>query len=339
MIISYYSPVKDKPGLKDTENHHTVHTVHTVQKLDRFSPKSLKYMINIWNKVCQPQEKIDANSTNMYSNLNNALKLYVKGPNKYWLWSGVIEKLAEKKYINNTKVLAKIKRDLRTICKRELKPEKPESWYKNPKTWLSNWDIQNVMTQYAQNKSYHYEFMGVFPIDFAVMSQSGMCMYSSICNINIKSCLKRGKSFIGLITNLDRHDQSGSHWTSTFIVIDPKLKTYGAFYYDSTGSPIPSYLLTFLKNVKEQCLNLHPDKEFLINQNKKQHQRKNTECGIFSMLYQIRWLNKHIIKKDMTTFHEILANPNIDDEHMLTIRDYLFRPNTKLELKKLGFSV
>jgi len=237
------------------------------------------------------------------------------------------------------KQLAKIKRDLRALCKRELKPEKPESWYRNPKAWLSNWDIQNVMTQYAQNKAYHYEFIGVFPIDFAVMSQNGNCMYSSICTIDIKSYLKKGKTFLGLITNLDRHDQSGSHWTSTFMVIDPKLKTYGAFYYDSTGSPIPSYLFTFLKNVKEQCQSLYPDKEFLINQNKKQHQRKNTECGIFSMLYQIRWLNKHIIKKDMTTFHEILANPSIDDEHMLIIRDHLFRPNTKLELKKLGFSV
>jgi hypothetical protein len=299
-------------------------------------------MTNLWNQVCPlpaKRLKTDVSQKALYQSLNNVLKPYVKGSNKYWLWSGVLDKLAEKFYAKdkNDKKLAKIKRDLRLICKKDLKPEKPESWYRNPKTWLSNWDIQNVMTQYAQVKAYHYDFLGVFPIDFAVMGQNGTCMYSNICTIDVKKYLNKGKSFIGLITNLDRHDQSGSHWTSTFMVIDPKLKTYGAFYYDSTGSPVPGYLFTFLKSVKEQCDKLHPHLEFKIHQNKKQHQRKNTECGIFSMLFQIRWINKHIVKKNNTSFEEIIGNPYIDDEHMLIIRNQLFRPNTKLELKKIGF--
>jgi hypothetical protein len=255
------------------------------------------------------------------------------------LWPGILDRLAETHYKNDVKNLkvAKIKRDLRIIAKQDLKPEKPESWYRNPRTWLSNWDIQNVMSQYSATKAYLYQFLGVFPIDFAMISQSGTCMYSTLCTINIQKYIKNGKSFIGFITNLDRHDQSGSHWTSTFLVIDPKLSTYGAYYYDSTGNPVPNYLFPFIKNVKEQCDKLFPEKEFRIIQNKKQHQRKNTECGIFSMLFQIRWINKHIVKKNNTSFEEIIGNPYIDDENMLRIRNYLFRPNTKLELKKLGF--
>lgn len=261
---------------------------------------------------------------------------------KYWLWCGIIEKEAEKYHAKSQQALSalhklqKIKRDLRNICKKDLKPEKPEAWYKNPKTWLSNWDIQNAMVQYAATPKYKYAFLGVFPIDFAVLSSKGSCVYSNFCIIDIKKYLKKGIQFIGLITNLDKHDQSGSHWTSTFIVIDSNLPTYGAYYYDSTGSTIPSYMKMFLKSVKEQCDTSNGiTKVFKVYQNRKQHQRKNTECGVFSMLYQLRWINKHIVKKNNTSFQEIIANPYIDDEHMLMIRDHLFRPNTKMELKEL----
>ncbi len=308
-----------------------------------FSIKSMQHLLVIYYRIIQKAD-FDPNaiteSAILYKKLKTILKSYMgKNVNKYWLWCGVIEKLAEK-HITKDEILQKIKRQLRLISKKDLKPEKPEVWYKNPKTWLSNYDIQNVMVQYMQTPRYKYVFLGVFPIDFAVMSNNGSCMYSSLCAVDVNSYLKKGKKFLGIITNLDKHDQSGSHWTSTFIVIDPKLPTYGAFYYDSTGRGIPSYLLTFLNGIKEQCNTLHPDKEFKILQSKKQHQKKNTECGVFSMLFQIRWLNKHIVKKNQTSFAEIIAgNPYIDDDHMLMIRDYLFRPNTKLELKTLGINV
>lgn len=297
-----------------------------------FSVASLKKMAEIWNSVSTTKKIQYTRQTPnvLYNKFKNTLKT-----NKYWLWCGIIEKKAEIYHSKNPIKLMKIKRDLRTICKRDLKPEKPEAWYKNPKTWLSNWDIQNVMVQYAAAPRYKYAFLGVFPIDFAVMSNNGGCVYSSFCIIDIKKYLKKGINFIGLITNLDKHDQSGSHWTSTFIVIDPKLPTYGAYYYDSTGSTIPSYLQEFLKSIKDQCLQITPKKNFKVFQNRKQHQRKNTECGVFSMLFQIRWINKHIVKNNNTSFEEIIANPYIDDEHMLMIRDHLFRPNTKMELKNM----
>lgn len=294
-----------------------------------FSQSSLKKMIDIWNSVSSKKMKTGTAKT-MCSELKKTL-----ATPKYWIWCGIIEKEAEKYYVNNYQKLQKIKRDLRNICKKDLKPEKPEAWYKNPKTWLSNWDIQNVMIQYAAAPKYKYAFLGVFPIDFAVISSKGSCVYSNFCVIDIKKYINKGISFIGLITNLDRHDQSGSHWTSTFIVIDASLPTYGAYYYDSTGNTIPSYMQFFMNNVKKQLDIINPNKPFKVYQNRKQHQRKNTECGIFSMVYQLRWINKHIVKKNNTSFQEIIANPYIDDEHMLMIRDYLFRPNTKMELKQL----
>lgn len=307
-----------------------------------FSLSSINALIQIWNMFGKPLIKLpqNAHKTLKLKKLNDVMGPYLNDnkdkKSKYWLWCGLMERLAEKSNKLTEKQLQTIKRQLKRISKNDLKPEKPEQWYKNPKTWLSNYDIQNVMVQYADTKKYKYAFLGVFPIDFSVKSVAGTCMYSSVCTIDVQKVLKRGKKFVGLITNLDKHDESGSHWTSTFLVIDPMLPTYGAYYYDSTGSAVPSYLYEFIKNVKIQCDQLFPQKTFKIFQNKKQHQRKNTECGIFSMLFQIRWINKHIVKKNNTSFQEIVANPYIDDDHMLKIRDYLFRPNTKLELKKIG---
>lgn len=302
------------------------------------SIKALRKIISIWNSFNTINLKPkNGSSIAMYKCLNDKLKRYC-GSDKYWLWCSIIEMLAEKSIkpngANLNKIL-KIKRDLRAIAKRELKPEKPLSWYKNPKTWLSNFDIQNVMLQYEQTKKYKYTFLGVFPIDFSVALDNGKCIYSEFCTIDIVKYAKQNKRFIGLITNLDKHDQSGSHWTSTFLVIDPTLQTYGAYYYDSTGKSVPSYLMKFLIMVKHQCDNLYPEKRFVIYQNKKQHQYKNSECGVFSMVFQIRWINKHIVKLNNTSFQEIIGNPYINDDNMLKIRDTLFRPNVKLELKKI----
>ena len=307
------------------------------QNKNCLSMKFLKRMVEVLN-LCNKKPLIKVTQqttyTTLYKFLNHIMQ-HICGNHKYWLWPGITEHMAEHCNLPN---ILKIKRDLKSLTKKELKPEKPESWYRNPKTWLSNYDIQNVMTQYEQCKKYKYRFLGVFPIDFSVASENGVCLYSDFCSINVHDHIKKGIKFIGLITNLDRHDQSGSHWTSSFIVIDPNLKTYGAYYYDSTGSMLPHYLHSFLMGVKQQCDKLFPHRQFNIAINKKQHQYKNTECGVFSMVFQIRWINKHIVKRNNTSFEEIVsANPYIDDEHMLKIRDYLFRPNTKMELKKLNY--
>lgn len=304
-----------------------------------FSETSLKKMILMWNLLKMPKIHLQHHHkrASMYKMLDTKLYKICEGRNKYWLWPTVIETLLERD-LRNVQTLMQLKRSLRIIAKKELKPEKPESWYTNPKTWLSNYDIQNVMTQYANTKKYKYAFLGVFPIDFAIESPTGVCLHSSVCKINIKAHFNNGKKFIGLITNLDKHDEPGSHWTSTFIVIDPQLQTYGAYYYDSVANGIPSYVSDFLQNVKTQCDKLFPFRQFKINHNTKQHQYKNSECGIFSVVFQLRWLNKHIVKKNNTSFHEIVSgNPYIDDDHMLKIRDILFRPNSRIELRKLKY--
>jgi hypothetical protein len=286
-----------------------------------FSKESLLKLIESWNSTNKNNKiivKKNSSIKTLWNLLDNKLKgVCDKGAD--WCWVGAIENMTSNQ---------DIKRSVREIANKELKPEKPTEWLKNPHAWLSNYDIENVMVQYSKNKDFKYEFLGVFPIDFSVKNKFGKCLFSEICSINIAKYIRKGIKYIGLITNLDKHDQPGSHWTSTFIVIDPNISSYGAYYYDSTARPIPVYILNFLKEIKAQCDSIYPSHTFYYKFNKKQHQYKNTECGIFSIVFQIRWLISLKINKN-TTFNDIIDNPNITDETMYSVRDVLFRPNSK----------
>lgn len=292
-----------------------------------FSKESLLKLIESWNKL-NPKNLITYKSNSSNKDLWNLLDNKLQGvcsKGSDWCWTGALENMASSH---------EIKKEIKDIAKKELKPEKPTEWLKNPIAWLSNYDIENVMRQYHNNKEYNYVFLGVFPIDFSVKNKFGKCLFSEICDVNIKKQVNNKKQHIGFITNLDKHDQPGSHWTSTFIVLDPKLKSYGAYYYDSTARQIPSHVLNFLKDIKKQCDELHPTKKFIITYNKKQHQRKGTECGVFSIVYQIRWLKSLKINPEKACFDLVINNENITDEVMYGIRDKLYRPNIKSVLKK-----
>lgn len=91
-----------------------------------------------------------------------------------------------------------------------------------------------------------------------------------------------------------------------------------------------------MNSIQIQCETMYPRKKFNIITNNKKHQFKNTECGMFSILFQIRWLNKHIVKKNKTSFQEIISNPFIDDDNMVRLRQSLFRPNSSFELKNIN---
>ena len=154
-----------------------------------------------------------------------------------------------------------------------------------------------------------------------------MCVFNHLCHINIKALLKKKIKYIGFVTNLDKHDEPGSHWTSTFIIIDKNVKSYGAYYYDSGAKTIPKYVNLFLNDISSQLNIINPNLKFKMTHNKYQHQFKNTECGMFSIYYQIRWLE--LLRKNCnTTFEEITKN-NLTDDKMVLLRNIIFRPKIK----------
>lgn len=300
-----------------------------------FSKKSLLFLIDTWNKY--KPDKIKYKKTDAIAKLSLLLNEKIKpvcDDKQYWCWTGAIARFA-----NDTKA----KEIIKMIEKEELRPEMPVEWYANGKEWLSNYDIEDVMMQYDKGRQYKYAFLGVYPIDFSEEDKFGRCLYSQICSLDVKRYINKKIKYLGLITNLDKHNQNGSHWTSTFIIIDPRNKCYGAHYYDSNAIGIPAYVKKFILNLKKRLLVIYPNRNFKITFNTTRHQRKNTECGMFSMTHQIRWLNSLLKYKklnlpdpyrDENFLHCITNDKKITDDNMNASRKYLYRPNLNYLNKK-----
>ena len=116
-------------------------------------------------------------------------------------------------------------------------PKHPEEWNSDPSTWLSNLDILDVLSQYEEAYS-HFHFIGPTPIDFDSKPYlfSEQCVWKELCNFKLKDYVDQQITKIGVIINLDKHDESGSHWTSMFVDLEEGI----IFYFDSNGTSIPN---------------------------------------------------------------------------------------------------
>lgn len=136
-----------------------------------------------------------------------------------------------------------------------FRPQVPEEWKKNKKTWLNTNDILHAMNQY-QVAFDDFKFLSVSPIDFDTrlnekgeeVKNGGVCVDRSLCAINLESLLHSGITRIGAIFNLDKHDESGSHWTAMFS--DFLLGEF--YYYDSVANLIPDEITNLAEKVVSQ---------------------------------------------------------------------------------------
>lgn len=291
----------------------------------------------------------------------------IRGKSKKDLWKELNERMMQicKKPGNEGCWVDKLQMEEASEPYQDLRPPTPAEWYRNPRTWLTNFDIEDVMEQYENEPDNHYNFIGVYPMDFADI-------YSELNEVRWSHLTKNGTcKFVGMITNLDDHDEPGSHWTSLFAVLDPKLPSFGVYYYDSVSSPptieikefmiklmkrattaslekkLPSDALQrmesyplekfthggakdFMKEVHVICKEhqVSTPRPFKIAYNTHQHQYKNTECGIFSIVYQIRWI-EGLRKNPNLTFDKVVSHRMNDDE-IAKFRERLYRPNTSV---------
>lgn len=193
-------------------------------------------------------------------------------------------------------------------------PQQPDSWKNKPYTWLSNIDIQQVMKQYEDVYN-DFEFIGPSPIDYNTFVYDE-CVWPELCNFQLHKKLQRGIRKIGIIFNLDTHDEPGSHWVSVYIDMD-KLEIY---YLDSTKSlqdEIPKEIIEFVDSINEEASAYNFKFEFKFN-DKIKHQRSNTECGIYCLYFIIQmvgghktwddFIHKRIPDADMKQFRNIYFN-------------------------------
>ena len=185
------------------------------------------------------------------------------------------------------------------LVEKELRPRMPEEWLKDKHTWLTNFDIQDVMVQY-ESRYKSFRFMGVFPMDFAAPSDYGTgCVSDKMCNLNVADLAAQGVKQVAIILNLDKHTQSGSHLVAVYINFDKAAPRgrYGFFYYDSNAAPATKEVVALHGRLAAQVAALaatstggKAPRPFTLRYNTRRHQFGNSECGIFSMHFVERML-------------------------------------------------
>ena len=191
--------------------------------------------------------------------------------------------------------------------KGKFKPKMPKSWFDNINEWLSTLEIEDVMKQYDL-KYDKFRFLGAVPSD---CPKSITC---SLTNLDIKTYLKKKITKLGVIFNLDEHHQSGSHWVALMIDLGKKC----ICYYDSNGVNPNKNISGFIKNIMKK-MEKHFKKKIKLNINKIEHQKSNTECGMFSMMFLINYLKYNNFRK--------VINLNPTDKEMTQLRKVLFIPS------------
>ena len=181
---------------------------------------------------------------------------------------------------------------------------------KKPNEWLTSVDILKVMKQF-EKKNTDFEFIGPSPIDYDKHISYGECVWEELCKFNLENYIKRRITKIGVVFNTDPHDQEGSHWVALFI----NIKRRGIYYFDSYGERISKFINRFAKKVTKQGQRLGIEFEFI--KNKRRHQYKTSECGMYCIYFIIEMM------KDKQTFQEF-TQTLIPDDKMLKLRRQLF---------------
>lgn len=282
-----------------------------------FSLESLK-------KIAQKANELDANITvdNDKKKLVEQLTQFFSSKNSCksqtcWLRTELVKSINDEDIEENT-----------------FRPYGPKKKYE----WLSTTHINDVVNQY-QEKYDDFQFLGALPNDFEELPFLGLS------NINFDEYIKNGKTKFGMVINLDSHNQSGSHWVALYF----DLENYKLYFFDSVGKKPGKRIRKFNNKIvnymykKKAGKNLQVDKAIgLINSvqdeskrnkyyktlkdklkgidiryNPVQHQKANSECGVYSINFILR-----LIKGEQ--FDDIVKNIT-DDEEMNKCRKVYFR--------------
>lgn len=202
------------------------------------------------------------------------------------------------------------------MMRESFAPKVPNEWNDDPTSWLSSNDIIKVMNQYE--KAYqNFKFIGPSPIDFDKKLGFNQCVWNELCNLSISQLKNMGKTIIGIIFNLDPHYKGGSHWVSMYIDINTKE----LYYFDSVGTIIPKRIERLKKSIISQCNYLDIPLKFDQLYPKIEHQKENTECGMYCLYFIIKMLKKEKKWNDFLT-------TRVPDEEMIKFRNIFF--NKKL---------
>lgn len=269
-----------------------------------FSIDALRKIADKWNTT-HPTMRIDYNTTttgkSLWNSINNAMRSQCTNE-VCWL---------KQNFIKDSPLARELMKNFR--------PMMPKKWEENPREWLNTLDIRDVMNQY-EVKHPDFEFIGPVPMDFDSKVGFGQCVINELCNIKLESLLEKGKNKIGVVFNLDKHTQPGSHWVAMWAQFPLQgkqtIKPAEICYWDSYGMRPNHEVVNLIKRLENQAKTLGHQVNIKIN--KRRHQYKNTECGVYCIYFLTSFLEGR-------EFEDIVENIINDDDMFKKRKNYFVR--------------
>ena len=250
-------------------------------------------------------------------NKNTAIKLYpnyeILNPRKYKKY--LIREFNKRfdnasqrtwfkhKFVKNMELLYRDE-----IEKYTFRPNGPNGRFE----WLNTLNIDDVMEQY-EVKYPEFKFLGTVPMDFDDLPY----LKINIKNLDYQDLVNTNKTKLGIVFNLDDSTESGSHWVSMYA----NLKTGEVYYFDSYGTEPENRVQKLMRRISIFCKEHMGIKDLKVDYNKIQHQRENSECGIYSMNFILR-----LLKGDS---FETICKSKIPDKQINKCRNVYFN-NVKI---------
>jgi len=178
-----------------------------------------------------------------------------------------------------------------------FRPDGPQGLF----DWLSTLDINKVLHQY-ENKYDDFKFLGAVPIDFYDININIFLKNKkyNFKNIDFDEYMANGINKFGIIFNLDESWKSGSHWVSLFF----DLKKKQIYFSDSYGIKPEKRIVDYIDVIRKFMSKYNTARNTEVRYNKTQHQKGNSECGVYSINFISRLLKgksfDHLTKTRIT---------------------------------------
>jgi hypothetical protein len=152
-----------------------------------------------------------------------------------------------------------------------FKPEGPALAH----TWLTNWDIADVLQQYKR-RFHFFDYLESEMMDFQD--------YENDLRHFSPTKLKPGITCFACVLNTDKHTGSGKHWVTLFC--DMRRTPGTVEYFNSANNSAPREVIKFFERLAQQYGGAEKKQvEYHETAGSISHQRGNSECGMFSLYY------------------------------------------------------